>query len=357
MQKRLVSLDIVRGITVAGMILVNNGYGNSFQMLRHAEWNGLSVSDFVFPFFLFIMGVSLYMSLSKTGFKFSWKTFGKVAKRTVLLFAIGIGINWFDIAIWGDGLSIGELRFWAVLQRIALCYFLVAMFALCGKPKLTIPLVVVMIIGYMVVLVFGNGYSQESQSNLLYKVDEWMLGDSHLYHWSAVDPEGLLSTICAMVNTLLGYYCGMKLKNIKGLSDKIVSVYTVGTVLVFAGFLVSFFLPFNKIIWSPSFALVTSGACALLLGFVMNRTDKLNGRGFWHDVFLVFGSNALLLYISSELMAIVFGRIGFSQFLYGSLSSVIPVAELASLSYAVFYVVMNFLIGYPLWKKGIFIKL
>lgn len=149
MQKRLVSLDIVRGITVAGMILVNNGYGNSFQMLRHAEWNGLSVSDFVFPFFLFIMGVSLYLSLSKTGFKFSWKTFGKVAKRTVLLFAIGIGINWFGIAVWGNGLSIGELRFWAVLQRIALCYFLVAMFALCGKPKQTVPLVVLLIISYM----------------------------------------------------------------------------------------------------------------------------------------------------------------------------------------------------------------
>lgn len=105
---RLQSLDIVRGLTVAGMILVNNGYGGSFPMLQHASWNGLSVSDFVFPFFLFIMGVSLYLSLGKRGFKFTGQTFGKIVKRSVILLLIGVAINWFDMAIWGMGCRYGN---------------------------------------------------------------------------------------------------------------------------------------------------------------------------------------------------------------------------------------------------------
>lgn len=355
--KRLLSIDIVRGLTVAGMILVNNGYGESFEMLRHAKWNGLSVSDFVFPFFLFIMGVSLYLSLAKTGFAFNGKTFGKILKRSLILFLIGLSINFIDLVVWDNAVSLSELRFWAVLQRIALCYFLAGVFALCGRPKFTLPLVFILLVAYSVILAVGNGYSQEKEINILYQVDEWMVGASHLYHKSAVDPEGLLGTICALVNVLLGFYCGGKLLNTKGLSEKTVKILTTGTILVIIGFIVNFFLPYNKRIWSPSFALVTSGACALITGVIMKWVDMDKKRGKLADFFTVFGSNALLLYITSECLAIFFGKIGISEWLYSGIYSLIPVAKIASLIYALCYVLINFLIGYPLWKKHIYIKL
>lgn len=367
--QRLKSLDIVRGITVAGMILVNNGYSGSFEMLQHASWNGLSLSDFVFPFFLFIMGVSIFLSLSKNRFEFTGKILGKILKRSLLLLLIGIGINWFDMLVWGNGLNFAELRFWAVLQRIALCYLLVALFAVTRRHKFTIPLTILLLIAYSIILLLGNGYSEESAANILYKVDEWMLGDPHLYHYSPVDPEGLLSTICALVNTLLGFYCGMKIKANSELNYKIISTFTLGTILIIIAFILNFFLPYNKHIWSPSFALITSGSCSLLLALVMWLVDSRQSAptpslsssqksgSILSDIFMVFGSNALLLYITSELMAIIFGRIGLSQLLYETLISLLPVPQLASLAYALFYVLMNYLIGYPLWRHRIYIKL
>lgn len=113
--------------------------------------------------------------LGERGFKFTGQTFGKIVKRSVILLLIGVAINWFDMAIWGDGLSIWELRFWAVLQRIALCYFLVALFSLCGRPGLTLPLSVLLLVIYTVILVLGNGYSEVSSDNILYRVDESLL--------------------------------------------------------------------------------------------------------------------------------------------------------------------------------------
>lgn len=355
--KRLHSIDIVRGLTVSGMILVNNGYGESFEMLKHAKWNGLSVSDFVFPFFLFIMGVSLFLSLTKSGFKFSGKAFGKIFKRSLVLFLLGLIINYVALIVWDNTVSLSELRFWAVLQRIALCYFLAGVFALCGRPKYALSLVVFLLVIYTAILVFGHGYSQEKEMNILYNVDEWMVGAKHLYHKSAVDPEGLLGTICALVNVLLGFYCGGIIYNTKGISEKTVKVLTFGTLLVITGFCISFFLPFNKRIWSPSFALVTSGACALITGVVMKWVDMDKCKGKLTDFFTVFGSNALLLYISSECMAIFFWKIGINDWLYNCLYTIIPIAKIASLLYALCYVFLNFLIGYPLWKHKIYIKL
>lgn len=355
-RERLISLDVVRGLTVAGMIMVNNGYGETFGMLRHAEWNGLSVSDFVFPFFLFVVGVSIYLSLEKYGFRVSGNILVKILKRSILLFAIGIGINWLGSAVWGD-ISIESLRFWAVLQRISLCYLVVSLFALCGVPRLSIPLVVLLLATYTWILVNGDGYSEIPDRNILYRVDAAMLGESHLYRWLPIDPEGIVGTVGAVVNTLLGFYCAFIFGRRSGISDRIISVFRFGTILIILGFLLHFYLPYNKNIWSPSFALVTSGSCSLLLAMVMNSVDRERRVGICMNFFIVFGSNALLLYVTSQLMAIIFGRIGFSDMIYSGVSSLIPMAEFASLAYAMSYVLMNFVIGYPLWRKRIYIKL
>lgn len=345
---RIKAIDLVRGATVAGMILVNNGHSGSFECLRHEAWNGLSLSDFVFPFFLFIMGVSMYVSMSKGGFQFNRSVFWKIAKRTVLLFAIGIAINWTEMALDGRALLFEELRFWAVMQRIALCYFAVSIFALTCPHRWTIPTVIGILAVYAGILYWGNGYSLERAANFLYRADAWFVGDSHLYHKSAVDPEGLVGTLSSIANVLLGFYVGKKLKE----SPTRAAVFIAGTAMTFAGFVLNYAMPYNKRIWSPSFALITSGFCTLLLAWVAEKEKDGKASTF----FMVFGRNALALYIVSELMAIVFGAIGISDAIF-SVWSVIPVPQLASLAYALTYVMMNWLIGYALYRRKIFIKL
>ena len=357
---RLVSLDVLRGITVAGMILVNNGYGSTFTPLRHAEWNGLSLSDLVFPFFLFIMGVSLYLSMSARGLYFSKKKFLKIAKRSLLLLLIGLLINWFDLAI-GHGESVFDnLRFWAVLQRIAICYFIAGLFAITISPAFTIPLAVLLLITYSVIIVCGGGYDPISESNILYQVDAFIFGKAHLYQYSPVDPEGLISTLGALANVFFGFYCGMKIKQAPSVTEKVMSLFVIGTVLTFLGLLTSYALPFNKNIWSPSFALVTSGLCTLMFALVMRGVDtdrRYRGDSAWSGFFQAFGMNPLLIYIVSEFMSILFARLGISEAIYSGCSLILPWPKVASLCYASVFVVINYLIAFPLFRNRIIIKL
>ena len=204
---RLKSLDVMRGLTVALMILVNNGGEHNYSFLEHSKWNGLTPCDLVFPFFLFMMGMSTFLSLKKTEFKPSAAIYRKIAKRTVLLFLIGLGINWFDMICNGGGLDFAHLRIWAVLQRIALCYGVVAMLAITLNHRYFIHTIIGLIVIYMGILVFGNGYAYDASINILAQVDRSIFGIDHLYHRSPVDPEGLLSTIPAIAHTMIGFLC------------------------------------------------------------------------------------------------------------------------------------------------------
>ena len=352
---RLLSLDILRGITVAGMILVNNGWGESFEMLRHAEWNGMTPCDLVFPFFLFIMGISCYLSLVKSEFKPTPQVVRRVVKRTVLLFAIGLFINWFDHAIGGDFLCFGHLRIFAVLQRIALCYGVVSLFALFCNHKYTIPVAIGLLVIYSAILVFGNGYVEDASVNVLAQVDLHLFGYDHLYHWSPVDPEGLLGTISSVAHVLFGFYCGRIIRQKETVSDKVIALFVVGTVLVIGGYLLSYGLPLNKCIWSPSYVMVTCGLASLLLALLM--TVESGQSPLFNTFFHVFGVNALALYVSSELLAIILGNIGVSELVYNGIHAVIPALKWASLVYALYFVLLNFAIGYVLFRKNIYIKL
>ncbi len=352
---RLLSLDILRGITVAGMILVNNGWGESFEMLRHAEWNGMTPCDLVFPFFLFIMGISCYLSLVKSEFKPTPQVVRRVVKRTVLLFAIGVFINWFDHAIGGDFLCFGHLRIFAVLQRIALCYGVVSLFALFCNHKYTIPVAIGLLVIYSAILVFGNGYVEDASVNVLAQVDLHLFGYDHLYHWSPVDPEGLLGTISSVAHVLFGFYCGRIIRQKETVSDKVIALFVVGTVLVIGGYLLSYGLPLNKCIWSPSYVMVTCGLASLLLALLM--TVESGQSPLFNTFFHVFGVNALALYVSSELLAIILGNIGVSELVYNGIHAVIPALKWASLVYALYFVLLNFAIGYVLYRKNIYIKL
>ena len=354
--QRLLSLDILRGITVAGMILVNNGWGESFEMLRHSKWNGMTPCDLVFPFFLFIMGISCYLSLVKSEFKPTAPVIRRIVKRTVLLFVIGLFINWFDHAIEGDLLCFGHLRIWAVMQRIALCYGIVSLFALFCNHKYTIPVIVILLAIYTAILVFGNGYAEDADINILAQADLKLFGYDHIYHKSPVDPEGLMGTISSVAHVLLGFYCGMLIRKKETVSDKVIAIFVVGTVLVIGGYLLSYGLPLNKRIWSPSYVLMTCGLCSLLQGILMYVID-IRGKKQWTMPFLVFGVNPLFLYVLSELMAIAFGHYGINDWIYAGIHAVVYNTYFASLCFALSYVLICGLVGYLLFKKNIYIKI
>ena len=353
--KRLLSLDILRGITVAGMILVNNGHGESYEMLTHSKWTGLTPCDLVFPFFLFIMGVSTYLSLSKSGFKSSAPVIWKIIRRTLLLFAIGLAINWLDHAVEGDLLCFVHLRLWAVLQRIALCYGIVSVFVLTVNHKCIVPTIIALLVVYAAILLWGNGYA-EDESNILARVDRSLFGYDHLYHKSPVDPEGLLGTISSVAHVLIGFYCGRLIKRRHEVKNKVLAIFFIGAALALGGYLLSFGLPLNKRIWSPSYVLVTCGMAASLLALLMTVID-IRGHRRWTTFFHVFGINPLFLYVASEVFAIFFGAWGVSDAVFEAIHSVIAHPQTASLCYAITFVLFNFLLGYILYRKRIYIKL
>jgi predicted acyltransferase len=309
----------------------------------------------VFPFFLFIMGISCYLSLVKSEFKPTPKVLRRIIKRTVLLFAIGLFIHWFDNALSGD-YGLAHLRIWAVLQRIALCYCAVSLFALFCNHRFTLPVAALLLVIYSAILIFGNGYAEDADINVLAQTDLRLFGYEHLYHKSPVDPEGLLGTISSIAHVMLGFYCGQLIRKKESVEQKVIALFVVGTVLIVAGWLLSYGLPLNKHVWSPSYVMVTCGLASLLQALLMYVIDIQQKKG-WTTFFHVFGVNALALYVSSELLAILLGNYGISETVYGWIHAVVPPLKPASLVYAVYFVLLNFAIGYVLYRKKIYIRL
>ena len=358
---RLKSLDVMRGLTVALMILVNNGGEHNYSFLEHSKWNGLTPCDLVFPFFLFMMGMSTFLSLKKTEFKPSAAIYRKIVKRTVLLFLIGLGINWFDMICNGGGLDFAHLRIWAVLQRIALCYGVVAMLAITLNHRYFIHAIIGLIVIYMGILVFGNGYAYDASINILAQVDRSIFGIDHLYHRSPVDPEGLLSTIPAIAHTMIGFLC-CKYISIAGqtVDSKIKVLKVAGLVMVALGFGLSLIgFGINKRIWSPSYVFVTCGFASWILGillqFIDNKPsskDNILTKGL-----LAFGMNPLFLYVMSEALAVLFGSFDIKAEIFIGIQSVISDEYVASHTYALFFVAIHAAMGFWMYHRKIFIKL
>lgn len=374
---RLKSLDIMRGLTVALMILVNNGGEQNYHILTHSKWNGLTPCDLVFPFFLFMMGMSTYLSLRKTEFKPSLIIYKKIAKRTILLFLIGLSINWFDMICSGNGLDFAHLRIWAVLQRIALCYGIVSLLAIHINQRYFVHIILGIIIVYMGILAFGNGYAYDASVNIIAQADLHFFGYDHLYHKSPVDPEGLLSTLPAIAHTMIGFLC---CKNISIADQKVHSkikfLKISGLVMLILGFFLSLIgFGINKRIWSPSYVFVTCGFAAWILSLLIQWIDrgeisaegKIEAKAEGKTIktkenpitvlFLSFGMNPLFLYVLSEFLAIVFGTYGIKDDLLGLIRNVISDEYLVSLTYALFFVAIHAAMGIWMYQKKIFIKL
>ena len=367
--KRLKSLDIMRGLTVALMILVNNGAGKQiYSALQHSKWTGLTLCDLVFPFFLFMVGMSTYLSLKKTNFQSSPAILKKIAKRTIILFAIGIAINWFDMVCDGRVFDFGHLRIWGVMQRIALCYGATALMAITVKHRYILYTIMALLIVYMGILSLGNGYAYDASVNILAQVDLNLLGYDHLYHKSPVDPEGLLSTIPAIAHTLIGFWCCMNIQRAgQSVEGKIKVLKYAGLVMVALGFILSLIgFGINKRIWSPSFVFVTCGFASWSLGLLTQLIDSpsqtenssaTNEKLAWPwKIWIVFGTNPLFLYVVSEILGIIFGAFGIKDTIFTAINSMIINGYQASLLYAIFFVSIHAAMGYVLYRKRIFIK-
>lgn len=346
--KRILSLDVLRGIAVAGMILVNHCKGETFTPLKHSDWNGMTPCDLVFPFFLYIMGISTYLSLRKYQFKWSAIVARKITKRTILIFLLGLGINWLGNGFEGNwGWS--DLRIMAVLQRIALCYCVVSLLALFVNHKYSLHIAFGLLAIYSVILLTGDGYVLVV-TNIIARVDYAVLGES------PIDPEGVLSTIPAIAHTLIGFWCGRTMVLSENTNEKVMNFLLAGAVLVFCGYLLSYGLPLNKCIWSPSYVLMTCGLASLLQGILM-YTINIQHHRKWTMLFLVFGVNPLFLYVLSETMSMVFWKIGVEDLLYDSIHAIVTNECWASLCFALTNVLICGIIGWWLYKRKIFIKI
>ena len=381
--QRLLALDILRGITIAGMILVNNPgtWGKIYAPLVHASWNGLTPTDLVFPFFMFIMGISTCISLKKYNYEWSGATALKIVRRTVVIFAIGLGIAWFslfcrtwnslageDISFWTrlgqSSWTFDRIRILGVMQRLALSYCATALVAILAKHRHIPWLIAGMLLCYLGILLFGKGF-EYNETNILSIVDRAVLGVKHIYKDNGIEPEGILSTIPAIAHVLIGFCCGKMMMEVKDIHEKILRLLLIGTVLTFSGLLLSYGCPINKKIWSPTFVLTTCGMASSLLAALIWSID-VKGKKSWCRFFESFGINPLFMYVMGAVYSILLGNIRFSfgdgtislqRYIYAELLQPLLGDYPASLAYALLFVSLVWISGYVLYKKQIYIKI
>lgn len=379
---RLLSLDILRGITIAGMILVNNpgSWSHIYAPLQHAPWEGLTPTDLVFPFFMFIMGISTYLSLMKQNFAASPLILFKIAKRTVLIFIIGLALSWFGLTCRslaaGDSLFVAmthfeNLRILGVLQRLGLSYGIAALLSVCVKHKYLPLLISVILVGYFLILLFGNGFEQ-SENNLISVIDRAVLGANHMYKEVdangvkiAFDPEGLLSTLPCVAHVLIGFLCGKWMMEKRDNFVRIQRLLLVGTGLAFAGYFLHYGCPINKKIWSPTYVLITCGMAAQLLAVLIWLIDVKRKDG-WTTFFHTFGINPLIIFVFAGVIAniLVSVKVPFDGklktvkgYVYDQLLQPYLGDKFGSLLFSLLIITVCWSFGYYLYKKKIYIKI
>lgn len=354
--KRIEAVDILRGATMAFMVIVNNpgDWGNVYAPLRHAAWNGMTPTDCIFPVFLFLMGFSMYISLSKSSFRLSGKLLLKIIKRTLLLFGIGMGIG-ICMKMSFDG-----VRILGVLQRFALCYFFVALTACTMNHKALPWLALILLAGYTVLLLLGNGF-EYGPGNVLSKVDVRVLGEKHMYIDNMIEPEGILSTIPAIAHTLIGFCIGRLCMSDHNTLKQSRSLFIAGSLMMLAGLVLQYGCPLNKKVWSPTFVLVTCGLGSMLLGILIWAIDErkfLRHTQFWK----VFGTNSILCYILADALAWLCANIpvagtSLGGFIMRGLNAVFGVGCFASLMFPVILAVIIWALVLPLYKNKVYVKL
>jgi predicted acyltransferase len=374
--QRLLSLDVLRGVTIAFMIMVNNNGGSgSWGFMNHAQWNGLTATDLVFPAFVFVVGASIVYAYEARLARGA--TRAQLARHTLqraaTLFLLGIVVNGFPF------FALAHLRIYGVLQRIALCYLLVGLFYLWDKRISTkVAALVAALVGYWILLrwvpVPGAGMPgrdipfMDQSLNLVSWIDRHIM-PHHLYlqapDYNLRDPEGLLSTLPALGTTLLGLLTGLWLRARQPHAAKALGL-AAGTMICLAtGYLWSIWFPLNKNMWTSSYVLVAAGWSLGVLTLAFWAADVRGWRKRWTWPWLVLGSNAIAAYIISELIPSALSNIRFmaegrrTNVLAWVLKHVfahIPGPGWAAFAYSASALAIFFIPVWVLYRKKIFIK-
>ena len=375
--KRLLSLDVVRGITIAFMIMVNNNGGpGSWHFMNHAQWNGLTATDLVFPTFVFVVGVSVVFAfdarLSRGASRAELAR--HTAQRAAVLVVFGIIVNSFPF------FALAHMRFYGVLQRIAVCYLVVGLFYLYDRRASTkVIALVVSLVGYWLLVrwvpVPGAGLPardipfMDMTQNLVSWIDRHLF-PYHLYLYSpdhnARDPEGLLSDLPAIGTALMGVLAGIWLRSSRSVPVRTVGLAAASVSSLAIGYLWSLVFPLNKNMWTSSFVLVAAGYSLALLTFAFWAIEQRGWRRGWTWPWLVFGSNAIAAYMFSELVPGILNNITFDgdgkrtdlvAWLMHHVFANIPDRGWMAFAYSVSFTAFCFIPVWVLYRKKIFLKI
>jgi predicted acyltransferase len=375
MTGRLISLDAFRGLTVAMMILVNNpgSWAHIYPPLRHARWHGWTPTDLVFPFFLFIVGVAISLSFARRVDEGGSRSalMGKVIRRTILIFLMGLFLNGFPFSGGADQWA--TLRLWGVLQRIALCYLIASLTVVLvqgtrGRILVTVLLATLYELGMRLPLVDGWGAGRlDLENNFVRWLDLQLWEAGHLYQGTGIpfDPEGLWSSLPAGVTTMLGFFTGEFLRQPGDLPAKLRRMAMAGAGAVVLGLLLHLVEPINKQLWTSSYVVVTAGWAWLLLAAAAWAID-LKGWHRWTKPAVVFGSNALVVFVGSGILARLLvmikvaeaegGTISLKSWLYTHLFASWAGPTNGSLLFAVVFILFWLAILWGLYARRWFIK-
>lgn len=368
---RFTALDIFRGLTVCFMIIVNtSGNGaTTYWPLMHADWNGFTPTDLVFPSFLFAVGNAMSFVQNRWVTMRQSEVLTKILKRTVLIFLAGYLMYWFPFfKLDADShliLSpISHTRIMGVLQRIALCYGITALLVYYLGTRKTIWVGIFSLLAYWVLmLVFGETGAEFTKTrNAGLRLDTWLLGTNHLYGGEGFpfDPEGVLSTIPALFNVIAGFAVGKFLQQKGKTYDGLTKLLLVGIGLLVLAYCWNSWMPINKKLWTSSYAVLTVGLDCLLLGVIIYFTDFL-GKTKGTQFFIITGKNPLFIYLMSELGVTVMWMIHIGdepmfKWLYTHIFSLAG-DYFGAFLFAVWWMLTCWLVGYLLDRKKIYIKL
>ncbi|MDP2559529.1 acyltransferase family protein [Psychrobium sp. 1_MG-2023] len=357
---RYIALDAFRGLTIALMILVNTpgSWSHVYAPFLHADWHGATPTDLIFPFFLFIIGSALYFAFSKTNFTYSQDAAKKILKRTAIIFGLGLALN-----AYGHTGPITELRLMGVLQRLGIAYGIAALMVLTLNSRQLIIASVSILLGYWGILHLPSASDVYSlEGNLIRQFDIAVMGANHLWQGKGLpfDPEGLLSTIPAIVNVLIGFEATRVLSNTPNKMSSINKLVLGAVGLILISLAWHQVMPINKSLWTSSYVLFSSGCALIVLAFFIWLVD-IKQQLRLVDPLLVYGTNPMFIYVLSWLWATTYFLIFINPeltlytYMFDCIALVMP-EKLASFTFAFAHVVLFWLISNILYKRNIIIK-
>ena len=353
---RLVALDALRGATIALMVMVNNAGGpKSYAPLNHSAWHGWTLTDTVFPTFLWIVGASITLSLGKriaAGVPRS-HLLGPIFRRAAILFVFGLAIYAFP------EFHLSSFRILGVLQRIAICYLIASLIYLYAGIRGQLIWMFSLLAAYWLIMTLAPvpGYGAgrlDLEGNFAHYIDGLVLG-AHNYEGRGWDPEGIVSTLPAIATTLLGLMAGQILRLNRVLSERVAWLFLTGNVLIAVGLILDIWLPINKKLWTDSFTIFMAGLDFVLLAAFVWIVDHLGYQRFVKP-FVIMGMNAITLYMISEFGAELLDMANLHGKIYNFfLSMASPVN--ASLLYSVAFMLSIYAIGYVMYRRRWFLKI